>query len=359
MKNSPLPSLTPPKRVSLVAQTVHSLRAALASGYWRETMPGERELCQTLEVSRPTLRAALAELEREGGLKSVARTRRCIVAKETPLHPASRMVAVISPAPLRRLAPNMVLVIDALRDHLNRSGWTMQLHVRPSCFSRHPGQSLKKLTSQTPAAARLLITSVRPMQEWFLRHSLRCLVAGTCSDGIALPSVDADHHATARHAGALLLRKGHRNIVLVRTDESTGGDDESERGFREILASNPTATLQVLRHRGRDHLIARLDQTLRAESAPTAYFVLRSPHALTVMMHLLHRERRIPHDVAVICRDGEDYLANTSPLLTRYSTDAERFARQICRLVRTIAETRTLNPRAIHLMPKFIAGQTV
>ena len=38
---------------------------------------------------------------------------------------------------------------------------------------------------------------------------------------------------------------------------------------------------------------------------------------------------------------------------------AERFARNISRLVRTVAETRTLNPRAIRLMPKFIAGETV
>lgn len=359
MKNFPLLALTPPKRVSLVAQTVHSLRAALAAGYWRETMPGERELCQTLEVSRPTLRSALVELQRAGDLKSVARTRRRILAQAKHLKPSSRTVAVISPAPLRRLAPNMVLVIDALRDHLSRSGWTMQLHVRPSCFALHPDHSLAELTSRTPDATWLLITSVQPMQEWFVRRALRCVVAGTCIDGIALPSVDADHHATARHAGALLLRKGHRRLILVRSDESTGGDNESERGFREILASNPAATLNVLRHRNRDHLVAILDQTLRSDSPPTACFVLRSSHALTVTMHLLRRKRRIPQDVAVVSRDAEDYLAHTSPLITRYGTDAERFARHISRLVRTVAETRTLNPRAIRLMPKFIAGETL
>ncbi|MEN9631992.1 MAG: hypothetical protein RL077_396 [Verrucomicrobiota bacterium] len=358
MKNYPAVALTPPKRVSLVAQTVHSLRAALAAGYWRETMPGERELCQTLEVSRPTLRAALAELEREGGLKSVARTRRRIVAKATPLHPASRIVAVISPAPLRQLAPNMVLVIDALRDHLGRSGWTMQMHVSRSCFTRHPDRALQKLTARAPAAIWLLITSVRPMQEWFLRHSLRCLVAGTCSEGIGLPSVDAAHHATGRHAGALLLRKGHRRITLVRSDENTGGDNESVRGFREAIASAPTTTLEIMSYRSRDHLIRLLDLALRSNAPCTAYFVLRSVDVLTVITHLLRRNRRIPQDAAVISRDGDEFLDHVSPLVTRYVTDTDRFAQQISRLVRTAAETGTLNPRAIRLMPKFIAGKT-
>ncbi len=359
MKTFPVLPLVPPQRVSLVVQTIQSLRAALAAGYWRETMPGERELCQTLEVSRPTLRAALIELQRAGELTSAARSRRCIVAKAASIHPSGRTVALISPMPLRRLAPNMVLMIDALRDHLGRSGWTTHMHVSRSCFTRHPDRALQELTARSPAATWLLITSVRPMQEWFLRHSLRCLVAGTCSEGIGLPSVDAAHHATGRHAGALLLRKGHRRITLVRSDENTGGDNESVRGFSAAIASEPSATLQVMSYRSRDHLVTLLDQTLRSDAPFTAYFVLRSLDVLTVITHLLRRNRHIPRDAAVVSRDGENFLDHVSPVVTRYAIDTERFGREISRLVRTVAETRTLNPRTIRLMPKFIAGETV
>jgi len=358
MNPFPVLLLVPPQRVSLVAQTIQSLRAALAAGYWRETMPGERELCQTMAISRPTLRAALIELQRTGELTSAARSRRRIVEKAASTHPSGRTVALISPVPLRRLAPNMVLMIDALREHLGRSGWTMQMHVSRSCFTRHPDRALQKLTARAPAAIWLLITSVRPMQEWFLRHSLRCLVAGTCSEGIGLPSVDAAHHATGRHAGALLLRKGHRRITLVRSDENTGGDNESVRGFREAIASAPTTTLEIMSYRSRDHLIRLLDLALRSNAPCTAYFVLRSVDVLTVITHLLRRNRRIPQDAAVISRDGDEFLDHVSPLVTRYVTDTDRFAQQISRLVRTAAETGTLNPRAIRLMPKFIAGKT-
>ena len=359
MRTFPLLPLTPPKRVSLVAQTIQSLRAALASGYWRGTLPGERMLCQTLEVSRPTLRAALAELQREGGLKAAGRRRRRIVAKVIGLQPSNRTVGVISPAPLQFLSLTNVLMIDALREHLSKGGWTVEMHVSRSCFTQYPGRALEELTSRTPAGTWLLITSLRPMQEWFVRRSLRCLVAGTCMKDITLPSVDADHYAAARHAGTLLLRRGHRRIALVRTDEDTGGDNESERGLHDVVAANPTATLRVLRHRSRDHLVTLIDQMLRTDAHPTAYFVLRSAHALTVTMHLLRRRQRVPEDAAVISRDDEDYLAHTSPLISRYAVNADRFARQISRLIRTMAETRTLNPRAVRLMPSFITGETL
>lgn len=354
-----MPPIALPKRVSLVAQCVHSLRTALAAGYWIERMPGERELCQTLEVSRPTLRAALAEMQREGAFETTARVRRRIAGQTLAGQSSLKTVAVLLPAQLRSLAPTIVLIIDALRDHLSQNGWTMRLHVSPACFTRRPERALAKATARTPAAVWLLITSVRPMLEWFVRRGLRCLVAGTGIEGIALPFVDADHYAAARHAGALLLRKGHRRIAIVRHDEYTIGDNESERGLREVLSTEPAITLRILRHHGRSHLLTLLDRCLRSAAPPTAYFVLRSSSALTVTMHLLHRRQRVPQDVAVISRDDEVYLSHTSPLITRYAFNVDLFARHISRLVRTIAETGTLNPHVIRLMPKFIAGETV
>ena len=55
MNTEPTSTPTLPKRLSLVAQSVNSLREGIASGHWRQHLPGERELCEALQISRRTL----------------------------------------------------------------------------------------------------------------------------------------------------------------------------------------------------------------------------------------------------------------------------------------------------------------
>lgn len=356
--NSPALLLLP-RRLSLIAQTVTSLRAALTAGRWRGQLPGERDLCRQLEVSRPTLRSALLELERDGTLAGTPRSRRKIRLRATSPSPRAPVLAVLSPCPLRALSPNTILMIDALKDRLALSGWSLQFHVSRAGFSRKPGQALASLTSRLPAGIWLLVGSFRPTGEWFLREAIPCLVCGTCPDDLALASVDADHFATCRHAAGELHRRGVRRVVLVRREEAAGGDDESERGFRNGWEATSGTPLRVLRHHGRDHLIDLLDEFLRSSLPPDSFFVLRAAHALTVTMHLLRRGRRLPEDVAVVSRDDEPYLEHTSPLITRYGIDPEHFARQVSRLVQRLAEADPGAIRKVRLMPTLRRGETL
>ena len=68
-----------PRRLSLVDQTVRSLRDGISSGHWQSHLPGERELCEYLQIGRNTLRAALQELERSGWLEVLHGQRRRII----------------------------------------------------------------------------------------------------------------------------------------------------------------------------------------------------------------------------------------------------------------------------------------
>jgi DNA-binding LacI/PurR family transcriptional regulator len=360
---SPPPALPPlPQRLSLVAQTAQSLREGIRSGHWQQQLPGERELCERLQVSRRTLRPALLELEREGWLEVGPRQRRRIMVKAAPRSSGGqrKVIAILSARSFLSLPPPVALVIDALRDRLSRADCLVEFHVNQGCFSAHPARALEKLVQQHPVTAWLLFGSREPMQRWFIRRRLRCMVVGSCSPDIALPSIDSDHRATCRHAGGELLRKGHRRIALVLPQNAQGGDLDSEEGAWAALECHPDASLRVLRHDGTAaHLCALLDAALHSPTPPTAFLVARALHVLTVMMHVLRRGKRIPQDVAVISRDDDPFLQSTTPTVTRYATDAAQIARRVSLAARQLAETGALPAHAIRLMPKLIAGETV
>jgi DNA-binding LacI/PurR family transcriptional regulator len=360
MASSHSPAAAIPQRISLVSQTVESLRAHLKAGHWRQRLPAERELCQQMQVSRHTLRAALAELQRERVIKLTGRIRRGAIGKGITSTRSSRIVVLLLRDPLPDLLPAALFILDTLRDDLARAGYTVELGVDRACFSSKPARALEKIVQGKSAAVWVAFGSKEPMQQWFVQRQLPLLVIGSCGPGIALPSLDVNFRAACRHAGDLLWRKGHRRLALVQPLDAYDGDVESERGFREALGKHPEAQLRVIRHDGTAaHLGSLLDETLLSAHPPSGYLVVHPNHALTVAMHLMRRKLRLPQDAAVLSRDRESYFQHTSPVLSHYAVDSGQFARKISKAVRELAETGVLAPKAIRLIPRFIAGETV
>ncbi|HYF37856.1 MAG TPA: substrate-binding domain-containing protein [Prosthecobacter sp.] len=351
-----------PKRVSLVAQTVNCLREGIRAGHWKERLPGERELCAKLQVGRRTLRGALEELQRQGWLEVADRKARRI-RRETPAPGRSgekKVVAVLSPRPMIELLPATMFVMDALRASLAEANCAVEFHVNRGCFSAKPSRALEELVNQHPADVWLIIGSKEPMQRWFLQRRLPCLVTGSFAWDIALPSVDVDYRAACHHAGGLLWRKGYRHVALVLHRDVYGGDVESEAGLRDALRSLAGTHLEVLRHDGTSaHVCALVDKALGSARSPTAFVVAGTMQVVTVMMHLARRGKRIPGDVAVICRDDDPFLQAAVPTVARYSTDRTAFARRLALAARQLAETGSLPAHAIRLMPKLLDGESL
>ena len=77
-----------PHRQNLVESAVQVLISRLDSGRWVGFLPGERALCEELQISRPTLRKALEVLEREGRVEVTQGRRRCITGGQANKKPS-------------------------------------------------------------------------------------------------------------------------------------------------------------------------------------------------------------------------------------------------------------------------------
>ena len=350
-----------PPRPSLITLSADFLREALRRGEWTGQLPPERALCLRLRISRPTLRAVLAQLEREGVVGAVENKKRLILTGTSSRRPAakSRLIALLSPVAQQAMPPFVLFWVDALRELLAEADYHLELHASAHCFSAKPGAGLKKLAQRVQAAAWVLFRSTPAMQRWFADQGMPSVIAGSCADGIRLPSVDLDYRATCRHAATLLMRKGHRRIVLLLPGSSHGGDVESEHGFREALASADATPIVLRHHETAEEIVGHLENLLRSKPAPTAFLVARSIHTLTVVTHLLRRGHQLPRDFAVISRDDDAFLDHVVPRITRYAADPARFARRLSRMVLDLAQTGHTGTKPVSLMPDLRRGETV
>jgi LacI family transcriptional regulator len=349
-----------PQRQTLAESAVRVLRTQLDSGRWTECLPGERVLCDELQISRPTLRHALQVLEREGRLQVAQGRQRRITGHAGDGIPADRrkVIGLLCPLPLEALPPFALFWIDEVRTHLAKHGYQLEFHACAACAAQHPERALEVLVHGAPSAVWILLPATPQVQKWFMNRQLACLVTGSCAPGIALPSVDIDYRAACRHAAGVFHARGHQHLALVIPAAGLAGDADSELGFKEGAANGPAPV--IIRHDGRRHEVMRkIDATLRLPEPPSAFLVARASHALTVQTLLMRRGKQLPQDAAVISRDDDVFLDYATPLMARYTTNKVAFARRLSRTILQIVRSGRIPPRPIRLIPQFNPNKTV
>ncbi|HEX3716981.1 MAG TPA: substrate-binding domain-containing protein [Verrucomicrobiae bacterium] len=348
-----------PKRVSLVGQVADVLREGIHEGHWEECLPSERALSTQLRVSRPTLRAALAQILREGLIDGVPGSARRILQKSSkPSNARVNIVRLISPSPLQAMPPFVMLWVDEIRERLAEAGYQLETEAQHKYFGRRPARGLEELVRARPAACWVLYLSTAAMQEWFAARGIPCVIAGSCSPGLSLPAVDVNYRAACRHAAGLLMAKGHSRVAFLIESSGTVGDQESENGFKEAFAHTALVPL-IIHHDGTpSQIAAKMNALLSSQNPPTAFLVARSTATLTVMSWLMRQGIGLPQKAALISRDSDTYLDFVVPKVARYVKDPALFARKISSFVLSLVEEGSASSRQILIMPSFVKGET-
>jgi DNA-binding LacI/PurR family transcriptional regulator len=354
-----------PQRQSLERQTVLTLQQEIEKGTWSDLLPSERSLCEILQISRHTLRAALRHLRRTGLIRSEHGVGNRIVGNgktsgASPL--ASQDVGLLVSGPIDDLLPKHILWIDELRAMLGEFGCRVHIFHGRKYALRNPNRVLQRLLNQHAHRCWILLLSSEEVQRWFERQQLPCVVAGTIYTGIDLPYCDLDQRAVCRHAAGVLLGRGHRQMALVIQKSRRAGDLASEAGFAEGIRRSTHADTEVMigyHDATAAGIVATVRRLMQRRPAPTALLVNNPFHYLTVVGTLARLGHRVPEDVSVVSRDGEPYFRYLIPAPTHYSIDPRMFARALLEPVLQLLQSGTVAKRVVHIMPDFRAGESV
>jgi LacI family transcriptional regulator len=351
-----------PQRLPLAAQTSDVIRDGIMSGRWLSTLPGERQLSTSLQVSRSTLRTALAMLAKEKLIQTekgmvsritISRRKRPSVTKEW-------RVACILPGPLWQQRNFLTLWLDMARGCLQKMGARLDLHESPRYYQKDGAKALEELTHRHPRECWLPVRSTHSMQSWFQQSGLPVILAGSIFDGITIPSLDYDHWKVGRHAAGMLLSRGHRRIAMICGIPNNAGVIACEAGFRGILTKHGDVDYAVEYHEETVGSICRVvDRLFVRARRPTALFLMPSNDWITASGHLAQRGFLVPRDVSVILAQHEPYLAQCVPEPARYITSASVFAKHLVRMLQQMREHTLSSHIKKRLLPDFLEGRSL
>jgi len=351
-----------PKKPSLVQYTADAVRTAIRQGEWTAQLPGERQLCERLQISRPTLRRALEVLEREGLIRNEQGKRRRIVGDHSSKSARSKKVAFLSSHPLQELEPFAIFEMEALRRRLTDAGYHLDFMASTLLGHRKPEPHLAELVAEARASVWVLYRAPRSVQAWFHAQDIPAVVMGTSYPEIGLPSVDIDFHATCRHAANLLLTRKHQpdRIVLLVPEGDLAGVEESKLGFLEAVGEENLKGI-VVHEEGPDSVCRVIDRLCRdSHRRPTGIIVQRPIYAHTVKGQLIAKQHlNIPGDISIVALDDGPSLQFAVPAITRYTKGAEQYARRLHKAtINALQGVAPKNPQ-VRFMPEWIKGETL
>jgi LacI family transcriptional regulator len=350
--------------LTLVAQTASILRDDLQRGEWKDSLPSELALCDRLQVSRITVRAALEILRREGWIDASKGRRRRILRESgsvTPL-PRSAVVGLVSSIPFHSFAADGMYRVGELRRHLQSVDCRLEVFADTRIASKDPSRLLDQIVRDTRARCWVLVVSTPQMQRWFEARQLPAVIMGPQHDGVQLPFVDLHNRAMSRHAIGTCASMGHRRIALFVPRRGEVGTLHLEEGFREgaRLLRRPDIEPQIVYHDDSPEGIGVvLRRLLRQRNRPGVLLVSRSKVVIGVLAHLAQMQLRVPKDVSLVALSDQDYLSMITPPLTRYRYNHKQLADALFHIVLERVRDPQAPIRSAQIMSRFFRGETL
>jgi len=329
-----------------------------------EQLKPELELCRELNISRTTVRKAIAMLVDEG-LLIRHRGRGSFV--EFKRNPAQERLLGFLMYESNVVGSTYLLVQGAeqkaaelgyqllLANSQNSEGAAMEQVIRLN-HARVAGTIVTPLQTLTPGKATAdLLRGLRQSDQ-------RVVLLDEFSDDDATPSICSQNREAMHQLTSYLIGLGYRRIAFL-SSVRIEGVIEREEGFRMAMEEHglevpPEYFLEVA---GRDPAVQgtqEVDVFLAMRRPPEAIVCLHDLIAFNVLRRCAERGWKVPHDVAVVGFDNLPQAAFCHPPLTTMHQPLLEMGRRAVELLVRQLQGETLTGHHERLPCKFIVRQS-
>ena len=334
----------PLNRKSLVDQVEEVLLADIDRGRWVGLLPGLRELSNTLEVSVPTLSAAIERLVTNGVIVARGGRRRFEVAERRQSRGSNaaksrqRLLVITSKGGLSVQSKAATDIIHAFGSALVRRGWDMRFAELDFYDALKPHRSWDDLLKGEQVDRILVLFGREAIGRWALGTGLPTCFLGGNAGALPIPVIAVRMHQLVEHALGELLKAGHRRFLVPLCRREAIFVARIRQSYAQALAAQqlparPEIEVPAADTHSPETLLRLMERAWSQTKPPTALIFSDWRDAVTGIGFLLARGLRVPEDVSVVILSMDHQATWFRPQLAHYAFPEEGFTKALLRWI--------------------------
>lgn len=330
------PKVDKSKAVFLYCQFADVLRKEILSGRHKpgEYIPSERQLSETHDINRITVRRGLAQLIKEGILYSVPGTG-TFVSEATNLQQALErkkgvrgltkkknincMVRCLPPtiqSPI--LSPYYIGIFTMLQRESSRLGYNISFNFITSL--KEEKEIARTILERNTDGVILIGKMERNFIVSLYSKKISLVLIDNYLDRPNIPSVIPDNKRGAYLAVKYLVDLGHRKIGFISAPLDQPAATERLEGYKQTLEEAKIKFDENLIVEGSfttEDGYKAMEEFLKRRKLPTAIFAINDETAIGAMKAIREKSKLlIPRDISIVGFDDVEWASHSYPPLT-------------------------------------------
>lgn len=342
--------MEPISRKSLVDAVEARLLEELRKGTWTGQLPGVRILCARLQVSPPTMLAALKRLIASGVLEDRGERRRLAIKFDAGAATGGgaageerKRLLILTHHAFHLTADSARNVLEHLQDAL-AGRWLVSHEVLDFFNAKRPHQCWDECLRSNQPDAILGVFGRPVLARWAQKHRTPMLFLGGVAGNTDVPIYAVRVADMLRAAVRQLLAAGHQKFFLPLCERAEPFAASLIQVMEEELRAAGVTFVQRVHapsvgYAGPD-VLWRLAETAWKTYRPTAWLIIDWREMVTISGFFHQQGIFMPKDVSSILLISETTSDWHRPTLCRFEPPAEKVARHIMRWLDGKADRR-------------------